>query len=107
MQCREAMADFLGHQSQTTSMYKSRTSSSSAPQSKKRKVEHVVSEADDDIYDGIKRLYSEDIFSVPGAPPILGSSCGDKPALRASCSLEMHQDNDETTSLAGKLVLVN
>lgn len=108
MQCRETMADFLGHHSQAPSMYKSRTSSSSAPQSKKRKVEHVVPEADDEnIYDGIKRLYSEDIFACPSASAKIGSGCMDKAALRTSCSLEMHQDNDETINLTSKLVLVN
>lgn len=108
MQCREVMADFLGHHVHTSCMYKSRESSSLAPQSKKRKVEHIMQESDEEnIYDGLKRLYSEDIFATSGASQALAGNSMDKSALRTSCSLEMHQDCEDTNSLLGQTLLVN
>ncbi|KAH9494578.1 hypothetical protein Btru_019904 [Bulinus truncatus] len=103
MQCREAIADILGHHLHTGYQYQSRKSSSSAPQSKKRKVEHVLPENEDEnIYDGIKRLYNEDMLVANG-----NSYLGDKTALRSSCSLEMHQELDETNKSSGQALLVN
>ncbi|XP_013092031.1 cyclin-I-like [Biomphalaria glabrata] len=100
MQCREAIADFLGQQIHTGYHYQSRKSSSSAPQSKKRKVEHSTPDSEDEnMYDGIKRLYNEDLMTNAGTFQF------DKAALRTSCGFEMHQDFDETTM--GKTLLVN
>lgn len=111
MQCREAMADFLGHHVHTSCVYKSRESCSLAPQSKKRKVEHIVQETDEEnIYDGLKRLYSEDIFTTVSAGQTGTASSMEKCTLRTSCSLEMHQDcedNTKSTSLLGQTLLVN
>lgn len=96
------MAEFLGQHPLTTNVNRPRKSSSSAPQSKKRKVEHISSEVEDeDIYDGIRQLYSED--DVPSS---------DSNAFRTSCSLEMYQDNDENTKknaagLLGQALLVS
>jgi hypothetical protein len=113
MQCREIMADYLGHQLQATCVNKCRTSSSCAPQSKKRKVDHFVQETEDEnMYDGIKQLYSEDIFTVasPNGLTSAGNSCVEKSALRTSCCLEMHQDTEDNAkpaSLTGQTLLVN
>lgn len=102
MQCRELMAEFLGQHPLSTCVNRPRKSSSSAPQSKKRKVEHIPSEVDDeDIYDGIRQLYSEE-----------DGPSSDANTLRTSCSLEMHQDNDENTKkntagLLGQVLLVS
>ncbi|CAL1538443.1 unnamed protein product [Lymnaea stagnalis] len=107
MQCREAIADFLGHQLHTGYSKISRKLSSSAPQSKKRKVEHIfpVCGDDENIYDGIKRLYNEEIFSLNSGP---GHNHGvDHAALRTSCGLEMHQDFDDPANHLGKTLLVN
>ncbi|RUS75628.1 hypothetical protein EGW08_016621 [Elysia chlorotica] len=97
MLCREEIAGFLGQQLITMHAYRSRKSSSSAPSSKKRKVDHSATPAEEDnIYDGIKRLYNEDIVSV----------AMDKPPLRTSCSLEMHQDSEENAKLKSQTTLL-
>jgi len=99
MACRVAIADLLGTElGRTDPPRQSRKSSSSAPKSKKRKVEHPrVSRSssptsyvmDDEVYEAIRNLYRED-----------------KPALTSSCSLEMqqHQDHPENV-LATPLVV--
>lgn len=115
MQCRETMADFLGQHVQTTYTYNSRKSSSYAPQSKKLKVKHSLQEAEDEnIYDGIKELYSEeDVFTAAcnsGPASAAGSGSVDIPALRSSCGLAVHQevcdDSARPTSHLGQSLLV-
>ncbi|KAK3738250.1 hypothetical protein RRG08_039661 [Elysia crispata] len=97
MLCREEIAGFLGQQLITMHAHRSRKSSSSAPSSKKRKVDHSVAPSEEDnIYDGIKRLYNEDTVSITT----------DKPSLRTSCSLEMHQDFEENTKLKSQTTLL-
>lgn len=83
-----------------------RKSSSSAPQSKKRKVEHLLSDGEDEnMYDGIKQLYNEE-EDANHAQSTANS-------LRTSCSLEMHQDSDKNvakknvTNLLGQVLLVS
>ena len=123
MQCREAICDVLGQESSTGHSGRNRHSSSSAPQSKKRKVEHITkpttSSAEDDyeVYESIRHLfYSDDGFTLPSASSasmaagsVSGSGGADRCALRTSCSLEMHQDTDEKTTptgLVGQTLLV-
>jgi hypothetical protein len=111
IQCRDAMANFLDHQIHAANVYKSPGSSSLAPQTKRRKIEHMQ-ESEDNIYDGLKRLYSDDIINAAdnGISTNVGSIMAEKTALRTSCSLEMHQDNEDHTkflSLTGQTMLVN
>jgi len=114
MQCREMIGGFLGHQPTAGYSGHNRHSSSSAPQSKKRKVEHSTASAaeDENIYDGIKRLYNEDCFALPSSAPsvvVNGPGGAERCALRTSCSLEMHQDTEENTmptGLVGQTLLV-
>lgn len=95
MVCREEIASFLGQQLVTMHSQRSRKSSSSAPSSKKRKVCHSTgSTEEENIYDGIKRLYSEESLAT------------DKPPLRTSCSLEMHQDTEENGKLKSPTTLL-
>jgi len=99
MQCREAVGEFLGHTPSLGYVARDRLSSSSAPRSKKRKVAHSSME-DDDVYESIRHLYSDE----------KSSSCGNcaSTTLKASCSLEMHQDTEEnTTGLVNSSLLVN
>lgn len=97
IEAREAITDFLGHQafSGSWSARSRKVSSSEAPLSKKRKVEHVD---DENIYDGIKRLYGDDSsFCAYGSDTV---------NQRVSCSLEMHQDYDDTSNHLGLTLLV-
>ena len=97
MVCREEIAGFLGQQLITAHAYRSRKSSSSAPLSKKRKVDHSVPPPEEEnIYDGIKRLYSEETVGI----------ATEKPSLRTSCSLEMHQDSEENANLKSQTTLL-
>ncbi|XP_005111131.1 cyclin-I [Aplysia californica] len=111
MQCRESIGLFLGQQPMMGYTGQNRHSSSSAPQSKKRKVEHnATSVEDENIYEGIKRLYNEDCFVLPSPASSAGVVGGaERCALRTSCSLEMHQDTEENTLPAGlgQTLLVN
>jgi len=104
MQCREVIGELLGHQPSIGYSSRHRHSSSSAPQTKKRKVEHTSMDEEDEVYESIRHLYREESsFSKPVSNGI------DKPTLRASCSLEMHQDTEENLS-AGRIartLLVN
>jgi len=95
MQCREAVGKFLGHQFTLGYSGKNRHSSSSAPQSKKRKVEHNASSMEDEVYEAIRRLYDEGDCFVKPCGPSASSSGQRKCALRTSCSLEMHQDTED------------
>ncbi|GFO39057.1 cyclin-i [Plakobranchus ocellatus] len=100
MQCREEIAGFLGQQLGTMHANRSRKSSSSAPLSKKRKVEHSAPPPEDEnIYDGIKRLYSEETVCVSG------SFAAETPSLRTSCSLEMHQESEENVKSQTSLMV--
>ncbi|GFR81855.1 cyclin-I [Elysia marginata] len=97
MLCREEIAGFLGQQLITMHAHRSRKSSSSAPSSKKRKVDHGNPPTEEEnIYDGIKRLYSEEAINV----------AQEKPSLRTSCSLEMHQDSEENVTLKSQTTLL-
>jgi len=102
MQCREAVGEFLGHVPSLGYVARDRLSSSSAPQSKKRKVAHSpTSVEDDDVYECIRHLYNDEKSA---------SSSGASAAapLKTSCSLEMHQDNQENTAgLVNSSLLVN
>jgi len=106
MACRVAIADLIGSElGRQEPARTNRKSSSSAPKSKKRKVEHprgsgasspVRCVMDDEVYEAIRNLYKEDSS---------GKLAVKKPALKSSCSLEMqqHQDHPEnvlTTPLA-------
>uniref|UniRef100_A0A0B6YF69 Cyclin-like domain-containing protein n=1 Tax=Arion vulgaris TaxID=1028688 RepID=A0A0B6YF69_9EUPU len=109
MQCREVMANILGHHVHSKCTHKSPDSSSFAPQSKRRKVEHVqeTETEDENMYDGLRRLYSDDSH---GLKTSTGNSQTDKLSRRTSCSLEMHQDCEDNTkslSLSGQTLLVN
>jgi len=113
MQCRDTMANFLDHQVHATCTYKSRCSSSFAPKSKRRKIEHMQETEDENIFDGLKRLYDDD-NNFHAANNIVhtntGNSMTEKTTLRTSCSLEMHQDcedNTKTLSLTRQTLLVN
>lgn len=100
MQCREAVGGFLGHQSKLYYKGRNRHSSSSAPQSKKMKVEHTSHMEEEEIFESIQRLYSEE-----------GSTSRNvTSAMVTSCSLEMHQDTNENSvpnSLVGHTLMVN
>lgn len=100
MHCREMMSSFLNRQLNSSSQGRPRIPSTSTPRTKKRKVDHHVpmesEEKDENIYDGIKRLYS-------GESEIIAR------AKRTSCSMEMHQDNEEMTMMnipVGQTLLV-
>lgn len=75
IRCREECGRFLTSIKQLPTGYKFSSEKLSRKKSIKRKASILNEE--DDIYDGIKRLYSEDSNEV-----------------RMSCSTELHQDND-------------
>ena len=104
MQCREVIGELLGHQPSIGYTSRQRHSSSSAPLTKKRKTEHTSMDEEEEVYESIRHLYREESsFSKPVSNGI------EKPPLRASCSLEMHQDTEESLS-AGRIahtLLVN
>jgi len=54
--------------------------------SSKRKVDDVIN---DDVYDGIKRLYAEDGLTSTADPVVSVSSCAGE-VLRCPASLQMH-----------------
>lgn len=110
MQCREAVCKILGHQPTLGYSGKNRHSSSSAPQSKKRKVEHNGSSMEDVFVEAIRRLYEEGESFVKPSGSSANSNGQRKSALRTSCSLEMHQDSEDLNvpiNLVGQPMLVN
>jgi hypothetical protein len=74
--CREECGRFLTSIKQLPTGYKFSAQKPSRKKSIKRKAN--ILDQEDDIYDGIKRLYNEDSSSD----------------VRMSCGTELHQDND-------------
>ncbi|XP_059168058.1 cyclin-I-like [Physella acuta] len=108
IEAREAIKELFGipplqpvtKGSSCTTVRPRQFSTSEEPLSKKRKVEHVLSDGVDDenIYDGIKRLYGDDSS--------IGAYGSDMVNQRVSCGLEMHQDYDDTSNHLGLTLLV-
>ncbi|ESO90681.1 hypothetical protein LOTGIDRAFT_191775 [Lottia gigantea] len=73
--CREIIATYLSSRQQLITPYQKIVKPTQ--KSKKRKVELI--EEDDNIYDGIKRLYNDEYMSETSQ-------------IRGSCSSELHQD---------------
>ena len=81
--CRERITWLLTESGMFITGYRKKSTEPVAVKSKKRKVE----EACDDMYDGIKRLYEENV----------NASSSDKLVLqkRGSCASEMHHDAED------------
>jgi len=107
--CREVIGGFLGQQTSQGYAGHHRHSSSSAPQSKKRKVEHNASSVeDDDKFDGLKRLFSQECIAVSSTSGTVSSAGGTgRSTLKTSCSLEMHQDIEKVSGLSSQTLYVN
>jgi hypothetical protein len=85
IQCRELAGRYLGGKQQLPTGYVFKPSL--APRSMKRKAEQVDDYAmEDDIYDGIKRLYNEDVLVL--------DKMSYAAVVRASCASELRQDTD-------------